>query len=298
MLLPLNRHWGVDIGGTTAVIGFLSDTGFTIEDIIMTEADDREKTLFSRISSVILSTDASPATLGVGIAGLIDRTAGKLITSPNLPGYENTAVGEIFSEVLNCPVTVDNDANSFAAGILASGALPSNGLWLMITIGTGIGGAIIQDGRIIYGTGHAGEFGHTTIVADGISCACGSRGCWEQYTSKNALLRYYEALIGLPANISTLDICRLADRMDENALASFREFGYWMGIGLANLAACFSPHGMVLGGGLAGAFEHFACSAREEYTRRSSIPWNISPVEHTDSSGAEGAALIGAGVSH
>ena len=295
MLLPLNKHWGIDIGGTTAVIGFLSNDGFTVENNIPTEADKSERNLFSRISHIILSADPAPRTLGVGIAGLVDRAAGKLITSPNLPGYEDTAVEGFFTSALNCPVIIDNDANCFAAGTLATGAIPSDGLWLMVTIGTGIGGAIVLDGRIIYGTGHAGEFGHTTIVAEGISCACGSRGCWERYASKSALLKYYGDLVGYVPCISTLEICQLADREDENALSAFRKFGYWMGIGLANLSACFSPDGIVLGGGLAGAFKHFSAPAYNEYSIRSSIPWNISHVEQTDSTGAEGAAIIGTG---
>jgi len=297
MLLPLNKHWGVDVGGTTAVIGYLSGDEFITEEIIPSKQSSHqsETSLFSYISKIILSADPAPATLGVGIAGLVDRTNGILITSPNLRGYENTAIRDIFRNSLNCPVIVDNDANSFAACIIASGEIPADGLRLMVTVGTGIGGAIILNGRIVYGTGYAGEFGHAAIMAEGKFCKCGSRGCWELYASKDALLEYYGNKVGHNPDISTAKICSLADSGNADAVSAFEEIGYWMGIGLANLAACFSPDSIARGGGLAGAFRHLAASAESEYVKRTQIPWNVTPVKRTDSTGAEGAAIIGSG---
>ncbi len=286
-------HWGIDIGGTTVIIGYLTSEGFTRVAKLDTEAASGPDSLLNRIAEVIHQTDFSPISIGIGIAGLVDRQAGLLVYSPNLPGWKDFLIRDEVSDMMNCPVAVDNDSNVFAIQAIASSSIPANGLWLMITLGTGIGGTIVQDGSILYGTGYAGEFGHMTVEAGGRKCVCGSTGCWEQYAAAGALRDFYMQRSSQDSLLTPREIAELASTGHYAANSAFREFGKWLGIGLVNLYHCFSPAGVYLAGGLTGAADLFLKSAESEFKSRCHCIWNVNVLPSSSTAGAEGAAITG-----
>ncbi|MCD4709090.1 MAG: ROK family protein [Candidatus Sabulitectum sp.] len=284
-------YWGIDVGGSYAKVGCITNECFRIVKTFPTGENCHPEDLLRKISEFILAEDTKPAAVGLGTAGLIDRPAGGVIRfSPNLPLWNSANAGNILRNLLKAPVVVDNDCNAFAVGAINSGLIPSEGLWLFITLGTGIGGTIINRGEIIYGTGYSGEFGHTTVREGGIPCPCGSDGCWERYAGKNALKWYYTRLTG--QKISPRDMVLLASSGDIPAREAFREYGRWVGIGLANLANCFSPTGFFIGGGLSAALSLFESSALQQYKRRCKHHWNVSLLKDSPVAGAYGAALM------
>jgi len=287
------KRWGIDIGGTTTILGYLHNGGFEKADILKTDPSSGPGKLLRRIGNAVACIDKAPLSAGLGIAGLVNRTDGTLLSSPNLPGWKNVALRDDLSDILNCPVAIDNDCNVFAIQALELSRIPPSGLWLMITLGTGIGGTILQDGTIIYGTGYAGEFGHMTVEAMGKECLCGSRGCWEMYAASQALSTSYRIRAQEQNDRSPKEIAHFASQMDTAALDSFREFGTWLGIGLASMQRCLSPVGIYLAGGLMGASELFLPHAESEYRRRCGCEWNVNVLPDSSYAGAEGAAIMG-----
>lgn len=286
-------HWGIDIGGTTTILGYLKPDGFSAAAALKTDPAAGPDSLLRKISRTISEADDAPCSAGVGIAGLVDRSHGVLVSSPNLPGWKDYPIRRNLSALLNCPVVIDNDCNAFALQAIESSSIPDSGLWLMITLGTGIGGTIIHEGAIIYGSGYAGEFGHMTVEASGKKCLCGSTGCWERYAASEALSDYYRQYSSTTTYYSPKEIARLASMKQDAALKAFEEFGTWLGIGLTNLCHCFSPEGIYLAGGLMGASEFFLKHAESEFHERCRYAWNVNVLPSSSDAGAEGAAIIG-----
>jgi glucokinase len=286
-------HWGIDIGGTTTILGYLQPDGFVTVATLKTDPAAGPDSLLMKIRKKINEIDLAPRSAGVGIAGFVDRSEGMLVSSPNLPGWEDYAIRCNMSTILNCPVAIDNDCNVFAIQALESSSIPMTGLWLMITLGTGIGGTIIQDGTILYGSGYAGEFGHMTVEASGRNCLCGSTGCWERYAASGALSEYYKEFNDNTIYNSPKEISRQASMEQYAALRAFKEFGTWLGVGLVNLYYCFSPDGVYLAGGLTGASEFFLKHAESEFHDRCSFAWNVNVLPSSSSAGAQGAAIMG-----
>lgn len=282
--------WGLDIGGSFVKIGYLSDSEFVLEHCVPTGIGSNPESVLRESAEAILAIDPSPAAVGVGAAGLIDHERGLILFSPNLPRWAGTAVTGIINGYVNAPVILDNDCNAFASGAINSGEIPDMGLWLFITLGTGIGGTIINNGSIIYGTGSSGEFGHATVKEGGLPCSCGSSGCWELYAGRKALEWYYSRLTG--TSLSPKEISHQASCGNPAAREAFKEFGRWFGIGLANLANCFAPRGFFIAGGLSASLKHFSISARREYISRCRHPWSLSMLENSPEAGARGAASM------
>jgi len=286
-------HWGIDIGGTTTILGYLKPGGFERTAILKTNPSSGPESLIRKISKAIDEVDKTPCSAGAGIAGLVNRSEGLLVSSPNLPGWKNYSIRDELSDILSCPVVIDNDCNVFAIQAIESSSIPDSGLWLMITLGTGIGGAIIHNGNILYGTGYAGEFGHMTVEANGKNCLCGSKGCWERYAASEALSDYFRKYSNNSICISPKEIARLASTKHDAALSAFEEFGTWLGMGLANLYHCFSPDGVFIAGGLMGASKFFMEPTESEFHKRCTRTWNVNVLPSSSDAGAEGAAIMG-----
>jgi glucokinase len=287
------KRWGIDIGGTTTILGYLKPGGFEKVESLDTDPSSGPDSLLRKIGKAVSEAGGAPLCAGAGIAGLVNRKDGLLISSPNLSGWNNYPLREKLSDILKCPVVIDNDCNVFALQAIDSSCIPSEGLWLMITVGTGIGGTIIQDGTIIYGTGYAGEFGHMTVEASGKKCPCGSSGCWERYAASAAVIDYYNKRTNESTQHTPKEIAHLASMNKVAALKAFEEFGTWLGIGLANLYWCLSPAGVYLAGGLMGASKFFLEHAESEFHRRCACEWNVNVLPSSSSAGAEGAAIMG-----
>lgn len=290
---PSGKHWGIDIGGTTTILGYLANDGYKTVTTLQTMPSEGPEKLLTLIWRTISNIDDSPGSIGTGIAGLVDRKNGILIRSPNLTDWVRFPLQERLADIFRCPVIIDNDCNTFAIRAIDSGEIPSDGLSLLITLGTGIGGTIIHNGAILYGTGYAGEFGHMTVSVSGEACPCGSHGCWERYAAAEALVRYFKRTGSDSKNADPRKIAQLAEAGNENALKAFEEFGEWVGVGLANLSYCLSPSGIFLAGGLVKSFSLFFEHARHEFSRRCPYEWNVSALSSCSDAGAEGAAIMG-----
>jgi glucokinase len=221
--------------------------------------------------------------VGIGAAGFVAEDRATVVFAPHL-SWRNEPLREALAARLTLPVSIDNDANAAAWAEASFGAARGESHAVMITMGTGIGGALIIDGQVQRGRhGIAGEFGHMQIVPGGVRCECGNRGCWEQYASGNALVREARAmieagspvvadlLIRLGGDVGALTgpfITETARDGDPMARELIADIGEWLGVGMANLAAAFDPGLFVIGGGVSAADEMLLGPARDAFRRQ------------------------------
>lgn len=235
----------------------------------------------------------SIASLGVGIAGLVRRTDDVVVTTTHLPNVRGLPLRRRLEDRLGIPVGVDNDGTCAAVAEWRVGAARGANDAVVMTIGTGIGGAAIVNGRVARGAhGYAGEVGHMVVVRDGEPCPCGRRGCWESYVSGRGLSR-------LCNGERSETILERFVRNDESAVAAVDEFARWTALGLFDLVNIFDPERIVLGGGLGSRVEilplirtHFRDSVAGHEGRE--LP-TIETAMLGSRAGAIGAAFVGAG---
>ena len=246
---------GVDIGGTKVLAAAVSSSGRVLRTARRTtpgrQVESRliEDALTEAVEEV--AGVRRPSAIGIAAAGFVDAQGERVRFAPHLP-WRDEGVRSRLAERWSAPVVLDNDANCAARAELAYGAVGTARDALVVTLGTGIGGAVVLDGAVHRGwNGMAGEFGHMQVVPDGRPCECGGTGCWEQYCSGNALARFYnEQRTG---EVSGPEVTAAAQAGDEAALAAFASVGEWLGVGVANLVAAFDPEVVVVGGGLSAA---------------------------------------------
>ena len=246
---------GVDIGGTKVLATAVSSAGRVLRTATRTTPGRRvqaslvEDALTEAVQEI--AGVRRVGAIGIAAAGFVDAQGERVRFAPHLP-WRDEGVRARLAERWSAPVVLDNDANCAARAELTYGAVGDAESAVMVTLGTGIGGALILDGEVLRGyNGMAGEFGHNQVVPGGRPCECGGTGCWEQYCSGNALTRFVrdqgvEDLAG-PA------ITAAAEAGDPVALAAFADVGEWLGVGVANLVASFDPQIVVIGGGLSAA---------------------------------------------
>ena len=246
---------GVDIGGTKVLATAVSSSGRVLRTATRTTPGRRvearlvEDALTEAVQEI--AGVRRVGAIGIAAAGFVDAQGERVRFAPHLP-WQDEGVRARLAERWSAPVVLDNDANCAARAELTYGAVGDAASAVVVTLGTGIGGALILDGEVLRGyNGMAGEFGHNQVVPGGRPCECGGTGCWEQYCSGNALTRFVreqgvEDLAG-PA------ITAAAEARDPVALAAFAEVGEWLGVGVANLVASFDPQIVVIGGGLSAA---------------------------------------------
>ena len=217
--------------------------------------------------------------VGVGAPGMVDRE-GRLRFAPNLPQGQGVDWRVLIGERLTGRrVVIENDANFAILAELRLGAAKGFRHVVMVTLGTGIGGGVVVDGRVQVGAhGFAGEVGHMVVDPAGPPCPCGRRGCWERYASGGGLgLLAREAALagklpgvvarsgGDPESVRGEDVTAAALSGDADARRVVEEVGWWVGFGLANLACVLDPECFVLGGGLVGAGDLLLDAARRSY---------------------------------
>ncbi len=260
---------GVDIGGTKVLATAVSSSGRVLRTALRTTPGRRvearlvEDALTEAVEEI--AGTRRVRAIGIAAAGFVDAQGERVRFAPHLP-WRDEGVRARLSERWSAPVVLDNDANCAARAELAYGAVGAAGDALVVTMGTGIGGALVLDGTVHRGyNGMAGEFGHMQVVPDGRSCECGGSGCWEQYSSGNALARFTRERLGRepslldntaggdPDRVTGPMVTEAAVAGDPLALSAFASVGEWLGVGLANLVAAFDPEIVVVGGGLSGA---------------------------------------------
>ena len=308
-----NFSIGVDLGGTNLRIAAVDENGSLLEKVTLGTGVSRGRSrviqdMCDAISRLATRYEAKSTLLGVGVGvpGIIDRQTGIMRESPNLPGWSGASVKDEIEEYLRARVIVENDANVAAFGEKWLGAGKNVEHLAILTLGTGVGGGLVFNGRIWAGmTGMAGEAGHTTVVPDGVLCGCGNRGCLEQYASATAVVRMAKEAIaaGAPglrlaassdAEFGARAIYNLAIQGDDDAKKIFREVGRCIGITLSNLVNVLNLPMYVIGGGVSSAWDAFAPSIFEELQRRSMVYAATAPESHAgDGKGA--SAKVGAG---
>jgi glucokinase len=276
---------GVDIGGTKVAAGVVDEAGRMVATARRdTPSDDPVKTE-EVIADVIRELAAAHhvEAVGLGAAGLVDAARSTVLFAPNL-AWRNEPLRAAIEERCGLPAVVENDANAAAWGEARFGAGRGEDYLVILTVGTGLGGGIVLDGRLYRGRlGIAAEFGHVIVEPGGRRCGCGNRGCWERYASGRALIREAQELSsvspaiarrlleladGRPEAITGLAVTQAAREGDEAALECFRVVGTWLGHGMANVAAFFDPGMFILGGGVSEAGELLREPAVEAFTER------------------------------
>ncbi|MBK8469598.1 MAG: ROK family glucokinase [Actinomycetales bacterium] len=281
---------GIDIGGTKVAGGVVDAEGAIIARARVdtphrsTSPEIVEGAIVGVVQDLLGQVDSEQVgAVGIGAAGFVDADRATVVFAPHL-SWRHEPLREALHDRIGLPITVDNDANAAVWAEWRFGAGRGESHLIMVNLGTGIGGGIVIAGRVERGRhGLAGEFGHMQVVPDGLRCECGNRGCWEQYSSGNALVREAGAL--LAANSPVADDLRLrlgddpslltgpliteaARAGDRTAVELLTEVGQWLGVGIANLAAAFDPGMFVIGGGVSAAGELLLGPARETYRRQ------------------------------
>ena len=226
--------------------------------------------------------DFEIAAVGIGAAGFVDISRSTVMFSPHL-AWRDQPLRAAVAKRIRLPVVVDNDANTAALAETRFGAGVGHRFVLCITLGTGIGGALVLDQRVFRGAnGMAGEFGHIQVVADGHRCECGNRGCWEQYASGNALVRDARELIvsgspmayrlraivsGDAESLSGPQVTQAARDGDPLSIELLADMGQWLGVGLAGMTAAFDPSCIIVGGGVSAAGELLLGPTRLAFSR-------------------------------
>jgi glucokinase len=294
------RHLGLDLGGTNIKIATLRGTGddFEVEwtSSIKTGADDgpdavTEHLITAGLTAIEATGDVD--TVGLGVPGLFDRDTGRVVLFPNLPGpWPGHPLRGRVEAGLESPTWMVNDARAFtlAEGLLGAGRGCST--VVCITLGTGVGGGIMIEGKLHRGAfGVAGELGHQTVVPDGPLCGCGNRGCVEALTRS-------DVLASLAGRATVAEVFEAARGGDDRALAAVEQVADFLGIGLSNVVTLIGPDRIVIGGGIAQAKELILGPIEEAVKRRVTlVPTDkieIVPAELGKFSGAVGAALAGA----
>ncbi|WP_309617641.1 ROK family glucokinase [Salinibacterium sp.] len=276
---------GIDIGGTKIAGAVVTQAGEILaEDRVATNAGNSEAIIDAVVAMVQkLAAGHEVSAVGVAAPGFIDVEQSTVYYTPNV-NWRNEPLRDRLSERLHLTVTIDNDANAAGWAEFRFGAGRTVSDMTMLTIGTGVGGAIVSRGQLFRGGfGTGAELGHMRVVPDGLPCGCGARGCIEQYGSGRALLRMANEIadvggIGLALaearrQHGTLDgatVGTLIAAEDPGAIRALEQLGHWLGQACASLSAVLDPEMFVFGGGVAVAGDLLLNPIRDAY--RENLP--------------------------
>ena len=264
---------GIDIGGTKVLGGVVDENGkilATHREATPKEGGVALTTTIANVAKVLLR-DHDAVAMGVSAAGFVSSDRETMLATPNISGWNGVNLKNELGKLIDLPIVIENDANAAAWGEAVFGAGVGEAQMMMITVGTGIGGGAVIEGKLHRGAyGIAAEFGHLRVGPEGHLCGCGARGCFEQYASGNALMRHVREAInaspdaahnllargdGTIAGLSGHHITDAARDGDPIALAGFNTTAQWLGAGIASLSVLFDPACVVIGGGVIDAGE-------------------------------------------
>lgn len=299
---------GADVGGTNIKTVLVNGRGEVLATLKRpTLARKGKDALIQHLMLTLRDTTRkSGATMkdvagvGIGFAGPLDPTTGVVFNPPNIPGWLNVPLRDILRQRLKKPVALDNDANLVALGEYWKGAGRGAKTLVCLTLGTGVGGGIVINGRVWHGaSGIAGEIGHMTVVRNGRRCLCGNRGCLEVYaSSKGLVFRMQELLTRRKARragrLTPENIERWALSGDKLARRAISDTGAVLGVVIASIANMLNPDVVVVGGGISKIGELLFEPIRREVRKRA-FPQaveglKIVKAELEDDAGALGAA--------
>jgi glucokinase len=312
----MNYIIGIDLGGTYIKAGSVSKEGKLLKEVSLpSQGEIGPQAVVSQIAKAVddlRSQHGGDKLLGVGIGspGIVDLDGGTVKYPPNLANWKVFRLGEEVSKKIGVRAEVENDANAAAVGEQKFGAGKGLNNFIMITLGTGVGGGFIVDGKVFRGeTGGAGELGHTTINMDGPQCGCGNRGCVEAYVGQRHLSRrvaeqlksHPESLInkliaGDPEKLEPKVISQAADRGDKFALAVWQEVGTYVGTAVASTFNLFDIGTLIIGGGVAKAgrplFDSIEATIEERVLSSLKPRVKVMKAQLENSAGVLGAAAL------
>ena len=306
---------GIDVGGTNLKAGLVNEEG-TIVAVERTPLDFQGPEPFAetlaQLAAAVMERGGvevkDVAYVGMGIPGAVK--GGDILYTANIP-MKNVPLEALFRKHLDLPVLLGNDADCAAVGEWSCGAGRGTKHFVVITLGTGVGGGMILNGKLYSGCGAGGEVGHIVIKQDGVPCNCGRRGCWEAYASATGLIRETKeameqhpesalhAVAAANGGVEGRTAFQAAEQGDETALAVCRAYAEYLAAGLTNLVNILHPEAVALGGGVAAAPEHLLLEpvreivARECYARHVDQVPRIIRAELGNDAGIIGAAMLG-----
>lgn len=244
-----------DIGGTFIKYGVVNEEGeILIKDKVPSPDRNCAVSIPKRLIDVIndLSKEYEISGVAISTAGQVDSEKGEIIfASDNLPGYSGSKIVKVITDAAKLKCIVENDVNAAAAGEMWKGAAMGKDTFFCMTLGTGIGGAIIINGKLHKGAGgFAGEIGHTIINEHGEKCNCGGQGCYERYASTSALIRNYKKESEIRDEVSGIEIINKVHEKDSIAIKIYNEFLDHIVTGLVNITHLLDPGLIVIGGGI------------------------------------------------
>lgn len=296
-----NYAIGIDLGGTNMRVALVSREGTVIEKVKEPVSEDLIGSLLKAIAGFFSDEVAG---IGIGVTGLIGKHNRRVLLSPNLHAVEKIdLIGEISKE-FPVPVNIENDANAAAFGEMWAGAGRTVSSFVLFTLGTGIGGGIVYERKLL---NVAAEIGHISINADGEKCPCGNTGCLESYASARAILSHAVSSLekgresvlsgycgGNFYKLTTEDILKAALDGDILAREIWKNAGKYLGIGIANMINLMGPDAVILAGGLIAAWDIYIQEAIKEASRRAFKELfdrvKIIPAALTDDAGVIGSA--------
>ncbi len=276
---------GIDLGGTYIKGAVFDPSGKVLaEGKLETEVALGQDRVIQNIVTLVnrlkqRSGNDVLAGVGLGVPGALDFKNGRIIQSPNFPGWENVPIRAWVQKELAVSVVIENDANAAAMGEMWVGAARRVPHFLLITLGTGVGGGLVLNQKLWYGeTGKGGEVGHMKISPEGPPCGCGQQGCLEVYASSSALIRMakekWNALKKghaepFPSFFETAQgLAEGAERNDPVARAVFSELAFYLGIAITNVANLLDINHYIISGGVSNAFHLFQEPLRKEVASR------------------------------
>jgi glucokinase len=302
---------GIDIGGTKIAGALVDAQGVIVQEERVPSPAGNPEAMVDAVVGLIERLSANHEVIGAGVAaaGFIDADQSTIIYAPNI-SWRNEPFKAKLEAKLKIPVIIENDANAAAWAEYRYGAGRGYKHMIMLTIGTGVGGAVIADSHMLRGGfGIAGELGHIRMVPDGLLCGCGQHGCLESYASGSALLRAAKSLAASsdPAGqrlreieaeagqLSGLEVYKAILERDPGALRVLSELGSWLGQAIGTLVAVLDPEVVVIGGGVSAAGDLLLDPIREAY--RAHLPaqgfrpeLKIVAAEFVNDAGVVGAA--------
>jgi len=311
-----NLVCAVDLGGTNLRAANIDRDGRIHERVKTASPGSKPAAeVVSAIAAAVRECESECAKRGAHVGGIsvvipgsVHVGTGVVLNAPNIPSLPGYELAPALATALGRPVLLENDANAAALGELWQGAARACRTIICLTLGTGVGGGIILNGKLWRGAdGTAGELGHTSVEPfGGVKCTCGNTGCLEVYASATAIARLTrEALAQHPSSLlnsiatddlTSEEIFGAATAGDELAIEVFQRVGVSLGIAMANFVNIFNPEMIVIGGGVSAAWEMFAQYARAEVTKRAfPVPaqrCQIVRAECGDDAGLIGAAWL------
>lgn len=303
---------GIDLGGTNIAIGLVNENGDiiakgstpTLTERPYTEVIKDMADLCAKVVADAGHTMDDVKGIGIGSPGTVDTKNGVIVYANNL-GWDEVPLAKELQKYYNIPVQVENDANAAAYGAYVKEGNNAES-FVMITLGTGVGGGVILDNKILRGfNGSGGELGHTTLVHDGIKCTCGRLGCWERYASVTALINQTKDAIekhpeSLMKELSSdhvsgrtaFDAAKQGDKVAQEVVDTYINY---VADGIANIINIFQPEILVIGGGISKEGDYLLnpikkYAAENTYCKKVALT-EIKIAQHQNDAGIIGAAL-------